>query len=109
MNEAAGRDTERASIAEILRPSLRLEHAGARTRTLTARFAAPSFLQGPRDVMHGGAVAALLIEAARRHALEAGRPDPLASAIDADVALRKELRVETGVSLVSERGGEDAF
>lgn len=96
-------------IAECLRHSLRFEHSGAGDRIAAARFAAPSVLQGPRDVMHGGAVAALLVETARRHALEAGRADLLAGAIEADVSLHKELRVATDVAVVSERGSDDTF
>lgn len=96
-------------IAECLRRSLRFEQSGAGERTAAARFVAPSVLQGPRDVTHGGAVAALLVEAARRHALEAGRGDLLARAIEADISLNKELRVDTDVGVVSERNADDEF
>jgi hypothetical protein len=90
-------------ITEYLRRLFEVESLAA--QSLTARLTVPEELQGPPAIAHGGAVAALLLELAERHARETGVAAALPRPLRAEVALARA--VPLGTSLLGAAALDD--
>ncbi len=76
---------------------------------LRARLTVPADLQGPPGIAHGGAVAALLLEAAERHAREAGGLAALPRPLRVEVTLARAVPLDAPLVARAERQDDGTY
>lgn len=94
-------------IADYIGGRLRVESLSE--SALAGRLAVPADLQGPPEIAHGGAVAALLLEIAERHARDAGGLRGLPRPLRVAVTLVRALPLETPLAAAAVRRDEGAY
>ena len=88
-------------IGAYLRGRFEIESVTA--EALRARVVLPADLQGPPRIAHGGAVAALLLETAERHARETGGLRGLPRPLRIDVTLARAVPLDASVVALAHR------